>query len=367
MPTTCAASNQQKPSATLDSEASVPQAPTQPLEATAGTSKALELPMEILTEISSYFYALVIPEVTTHPNDNNDTFPQMYQPNVFERPKVLRALSQTCRLWRSMLYPLIWEHVICTPEYMHHVGRQVDRLCAFFRHRSTEASLVRALTITLPYIAHRDVNPFQEVVGLLKRLKNLHTLQISLTVTKLEAMHNALINQTFPSIQTVILPAEAYGILQSCGNVRTIICTASQHGDMEPLCEAIEKHCKAVDALGGEFSWECVQWIARVLPDLQSIMIPAPVIHKSWLMRNLCYIELNVQTVLDPATTPFTSFDRDDLGTFIKEAKLLLLGQGKKSLVVVRTTYLGNTVPMVESISLTTEQASTSRLQCKEI
>ncbi|TFK38269.1 hypothetical protein BDQ12DRAFT_666461 [Crucibulum laeve] len=132
---------------------------------------------------------------------------------------------------------------------------------------------------------------------------------------------------------------------------------------MKPLYQVIEKHCKAVKAFGGEMSWECVQWIAKALPGLWSIMMPvyssakvslhlAQFIHLLQLWKNLCYIELNMETVFDPATILAIILDSEDLDMCIKKAKLLLCVQGKKLLVVIQTTFLGTIAPLAKTISL---------------
>ncbi|TFK38261.1 hypothetical protein BDQ12DRAFT_127215 [Crucibulum laeve] len=338
-------SKRQKTSVAPASKVSEPQVPTE--KATTGKSKALELPIEILTEILSYFRTMIIP----HPNDN-ETFPPIYQSHTVERPRALRALAQTCHLWRFMLYSLLWEHAVCISVYSEKIGNRLRCLSAFFRNHLTEASLVRALTIKLPSTAYSHVTPLQEVVRLLKVLKNLHTLQILPNDITITALKNAFKKHTFPNIKTIILPPRAYCsiILQSCKNVRTVICEY-----MAPLLPVIEKNCKAVEAIGG---WICSEWIIKVLPGLRSIMIPA-YFHSADLIRslrpleNLCYIELLTETIADPANIHSCA----GLDACIKEAKLLLRGRtGKKSLMVIRPTFPHSSVsPWAKSISLNTD------------
>ena len=73
------------------------------------TSKALELPLELLMEIISYYKAIPIPCAPTDPS--SPTFYHFVKSEYLERTDALRALSQTCRLWRNVFFPLLWQRL----------------------------------------------------------------------------------------------------------------------------------------------------------------------------------------------------------------------------------------------------------------
>jgi hypothetical protein len=80
-------------------------------------SKALELPLELLMEIISYFETL--PVLTTAGSRIYVTLHGIdyFHPSRYlERINTLRLLSQTCKLWRNIFFPLLWERLeACLP------------------------------------------------------------------------------------------------------------------------------------------------------------------------------------------------------------------------------------------------------------
>jgi len=83
-------------------------APEAPAFSNTG-SPLLELPLELIMEILSHFDCL--PIVTSKLNyDFFGTHPRVSD-QYLERTNVLRALSQTCRSWRKLFSPLLWERL----------------------------------------------------------------------------------------------------------------------------------------------------------------------------------------------------------------------------------------------------------------
>ena len=77
---------------------------------TGSSSKVLELPLELLMEILSYFHCLPIPITAVH-NFNAQGIDFKLSSRYLERTDVLRALSQTCKLWRHLFFPMLWERL----------------------------------------------------------------------------------------------------------------------------------------------------------------------------------------------------------------------------------------------------------------
>jgi hypothetical protein len=71
-------------------------------------STFLELPLELIMEILSYLNCL--PITTTKLYDRFRSDPRV-SGRCLERIDALRALSQTCRSWRNLFSPLLWERL----------------------------------------------------------------------------------------------------------------------------------------------------------------------------------------------------------------------------------------------------------------
>lgn len=66
--------------------------------------KAFDLPLEILMEIVSYYPALPLPV-------SRYFCSQVLPSSTLVRSDALRSLSQVCRYWRQIFFPMLWEHV----------------------------------------------------------------------------------------------------------------------------------------------------------------------------------------------------------------------------------------------------------------
>lgn len=69
-----------------------------------GKAKALQLPLELLMEVMSHFKAVSTGIIYGHSSRGLDS-------SYLERTDALRSLSQTCKLWRYIFFPLLWERL----------------------------------------------------------------------------------------------------------------------------------------------------------------------------------------------------------------------------------------------------------------
>lgn len=77
-----------------------------------GYALAPTLPVELLTEIISYIPSLPVDEAYFAPGTDIDKCEdRLLPPRQLRRTITLRSLSQTCRLWRQVFLPLLWETV----------------------------------------------------------------------------------------------------------------------------------------------------------------------------------------------------------------------------------------------------------------
>jgi hypothetical protein len=86
-------------------------ADTSPVFSNFRRPKVLELPLELLMEIISYFECLPVPMIASRSTApyiiGYSSGPSRY----LERTDALRLLSQTCKLWRHIFFPLLWERL----------------------------------------------------------------------------------------------------------------------------------------------------------------------------------------------------------------------------------------------------------------
>ena len=74
-------------------------------------SKALDLPLELLREIISYFNCFPDQLIPSYASDEQSSLVPRDPRTYLERRNVLRSLSQTCRYWRDIFFPILWEHL----------------------------------------------------------------------------------------------------------------------------------------------------------------------------------------------------------------------------------------------------------------
>ena len=72
-------------------------------------STLFKLPLELIMEILSYFNCL--PIITNKLNLSLFGINPKVSRRYLERTDALRALSQTCRSWRNLFLPLLWERL----------------------------------------------------------------------------------------------------------------------------------------------------------------------------------------------------------------------------------------------------------------
>jgi hypothetical protein len=177
------------------------------------------LPTELVLDILDY----VCPSITESEILQNRLF---FPSERRARFKVLRALSQTCRVWRCRFLPLLWHRLeVCTissglPEwkYMEQIGP------ALFT-KSNGLLESRIVTVTLvPLGAPVTLDTFARCLSV---LPNLHTIEI--VHAKRKRMGNlirqAFEGRTYPTVRTLTIPHNASGILRSCLEVERISCT----------------------------------------------------------------------------------------------------------------------------------------------
>ncbi|KAF8159183.1 hypothetical protein B0H34DRAFT_654539 [Crassisporium funariophilum] len=314
----------------------------------SGPSKAFELPLELLMEIISYFNSL-----PTH-SSNGAAFTwgaysasgKMMAATSLERTHVLRSLSQTCKLWRNIFFPMLWERLeACATHslsgaWYQVLGQSLIRKSTLVSENPELASHVR---IILSRYSVSTVLP--AFIAAIHALPNLHTLQILRTHHKMSSMlKSAFQGQIFPQVRTIVLPSYAHHILRCCPEVRTIVCCSWDDGSQ--LVSAMGKICRKVETVEGfRVDDKIMKRIVKAAPNLRSITFPGAIDVAS--VQRLASAKKLVHVGY---TVPHCSFDdmmqRDtNAVACIKLAKEILRkssGEGRKSIVVKQSHWISN-------------------------
>ncbi|KAJ7735749.1 hypothetical protein B0H16DRAFT_1575282 [Mycena metata] len=197
------------------------------------------LPPELLHEIISYLSSTPIPCLDWH----------VLSSNYLERSSTLRALSQTCKRFRSVFLALAWEHVeVCaspkvSPLYKFKTrtwpatdsrfrlwssqlamdfARELVRQTEIITIRNPVLALfVRTFSVVLSDYSAETLLP--EFYRCLSLLPNLETLQVTRAPSSLEKQLRAeCLGHTLPSVRTLVLHTNAWPIVKCCPNVERL-------------------------------------------------------------------------------------------------------------------------------------------------
>ncbi|KAJ7123786.1 hypothetical protein C8R43DRAFT_41242 [Mycena crocata] len=205
----------------------------------ADRNAVLEIPTEIWLEIVSGSNFLILDgekdgiprSLLLLGRSKISSCPKTIPPAYRERPETLRALSQTCRAFRAVFLPVLWERVeACfipkddTAWYARVAKVLLDRCTGLMKRENQNlARHVRIFSVSLSW--HRIEAILPVFAQCLESLPNLDTLHILYLKSKYEKM----VTETFddvelPTVRTVILPSYAHAILAVCCNVRDVSC-----------------------------------------------------------------------------------------------------------------------------------------------
>ncbi|KAG6833306.1 hypothetical protein H0H87_008938 [Tephrocybe sp. NHM501043] len=288
-----------------------------PLPPGANTGMLFDLPAEVWLEIISHFTSVRIPtlQISSEP---------LLPSSTLERQEALRALSQTCRHFRALFLPELWDRVeVCASknqkevpkfkrsEDVHIRGTWYKTIANALETRSNglknspeHAQFVHTVSVALSRYQHVAV--LSSFVQCLLALPNLHTIQILRAHTEMTThLKNAFEGHTIRQVQTIVLPDHAHNVLRSCPEVRSVMCN---YGDGGKLVSAIQKVCKKVERLDGfKPDDKLMKRLVKAVPNLQEIRFGRRVELDSLAMlstlKHLRLIELDVEDGLIPHVT----------------------------------------------------------------
>ncbi|KAG6886856.1 hypothetical protein C0992_001978 [Termitomyces sp. T32_za158] len=264
--------------------------PKPPLPPDTNTGLVFELPNEIWLEILSYFCSVRIPTLKI-------SHAPLLSSLTLERTHALRALSQTCRAFRTLFLPELWERfeVCATPRQIEnpmltnysgsnrqtndfylsgawykYIAEALEKRSNGLMQSLDHRSYVRTASVALTRCKAATVlNAF---VQCLKTLPNLHTLQILRAHTQMTThLKTAFAAHKLPQVHTVVLPNHAHNILRACPEARVVMCSYDDGGK---LIGAIAKECKNVRVLRG-FAPDVnmTKRIVKGVPNLEEISL----------------------------------------------------------------------------------------------
>ncbi|PPQ70344.1 hypothetical protein CVT24_013005 [Panaeolus cyanescens] len=308
----------------------------QHIPAASQASVALQLPPELLLEILSYFKSLPVPI---------DTRARMLHEDYLERTDMLRALSQTCKVWRQMFLPLLWSSLNIVSSHSKSaawyktLSESLIRKSELVREMPELASYVRCMSLCLSRYAMPLV--LSALVSMLERLPNLETLQIvRVHPHMITPLKNAFEGRVFPQIQVIYLPTAAHHLLRSCPNVVNVTCNSQDDGST--IVGALKKYCKKVEEVKGIYeSGNILKRLTKAAPQLRTVEINLSAsnvepLKKFKHLQNVVFVFANVtaedqQKGLDSRFKPFIQIARDALKgstSAILSRKLQCKGKG---------------------------------------
>ncbi|KAF7333520.1 hypothetical protein MVEN_02368200 [Mycena venus] len=253
-----------------------------------------------------------------------DIAPKTLPPAYRTWPETLRALSQTCRKFRTIFLPLFWKHVeacITSGNGTAWAARVatvlLDRCKGLMKRENQHLALhVRIFSVSLSSHLIATVIPlFAQCLELLPNLDTLHILYVE---RKREEMVTAAFkNVQIPTVQTIILPSYAHAILRACPLVRDVSCNGE---DGDELFKTLIDHCPHVERIQGfELTPARAEELSENLPKLREVAV-LPYMDFSYLstIKSLSMIELVVKRWEDVDETeldiedfsPSTAFKR---------------------------------------------------------
>ncbi|KDR72797.1 hypothetical protein GALMADRAFT_101124 [Galerina marginata CBS 339.88] len=280
-------------------------------------------------EIVSYFKALPIPMTLVYGH---------YLPSDYlERTDTLRALSQTCRLWRNTFFPLLWQRLeTCATHsqsgaWYQVFGESLIRKSFLVTENPEIAAHVRSMSVILSRYSTSTVLP--AFIRAIEALPSLTTLQILSAHHKMTtSLKKAFEGHVFPQVKTVVVPSYAHNILRSCPEVKRVICI---NHDASKLVSAIAKECKKVEELEGFYGNESsMKRLAKATPNLRSIkftvFMPAAHLQPLTTLKHVSHITLISNCELEDA-----ALKHPQNSASIKLAKdIIRKSEGRKSLVL---------------------------------
>ncbi|KAJ7102839.1 hypothetical protein C8R44DRAFT_746809 [Mycena epipterygia] len=266
----------------------------------------LEIPTEIWLEIVSGANFLILQSekdgiprsLLLLSRSKISSCPKTTPPAYRVRPETLRALSQTCRAFRAVFLPLLWEHVEACFEskdgaawHARVANVLLDRCKGLLKRENRNiARHVRVISVSLSW--HRIAVVMPLFAQCLQSLPNLDTLHVLYLKSKWEKTVTAVFEDIeLPGVRTIILPSYTHAILAACPNVRDVSCNEETGAK---LFDTLVDCCPKVERIQGfQLTPAKLKKLSKSLPNLREIAVPTDMnISSLSVLERLSVIEL---------------------------------------------------------------------------
>ncbi|CAA7269414.1 unnamed protein product [Cyclocybe aegerita] len=227
--------------------------------------KMLQLPVEILMEIFSWFSDEITPETSGYHNKASR------EGRRTDQEHATRSLARTCAIWRYLLLERCWKEV--NHRQMFSMFKASEHMKpAVFAEGLYFAKHVR--TLRIEFVKDNAINAL--LVAALKAMTNLHTFHLlspEYYYGSTDSQYTTPFNgQAFPQVRNLIVPLYALDILK-CFPKITKISAGCWNEDIRPY-NVLGKHCKDIEELEGfTATGVTVRRLVRLLPNLRSLKL----------------------------------------------------------------------------------------------
>ncbi|KAF5332118.1 hypothetical protein D9611_008037 [Ephemerocybe angulata] len=282
--------------------------------AAANGKKALAvLPAELLTKVLAHYKAIgPYTDIYTARENRGRNEPDIgptLDASYLERSDVLRALSQTCRVYREIFLPILYERMeaCITPRsgkvaFYKHIGETLERKCRGLKKNPALAKMVRTVNVSLTRYQTTTILP--TFVSCLQSLPNLHTIKVLHAHTQMTtAIKKAFSEVSLPSVRTFIGPGMCHELLKTCTEVRTVVCMEE---DGSKFVGVMGKNCKNVEEVRGfRLDGNMAKRLVKAAPNLRvlevSLGLNNDVLAFLKSFKKLCTIDIGAEwSTLDP-------------------------------------------------------------------
>ncbi|KAJ7044266.1 hypothetical protein C8F04DRAFT_1070059 [Mycena alexandri] len=251
-----------------------------------------QLPPELMLEIASFLLDA----------------PYVYIGQREERKmqlKICRALSHSCRIFRAIFIPHLWNSV---DDFFADGGDDLSLRLDVRMREITQAEYlvnhVKVISLSLHGPALSNPDRAAAFIACLRAFSNLEALKIvSLamdrpinTQNSFEYIYNAFRPHAFLSVARLVLPDALAPILSSFPRARSIFCGEDRPTAGFRLIRAAKNYCpKLEEVVYGGSSRVMIGWISVATPNIQRLILRNTLFEEDFVfmrtMTNLIYLE----------------------------------------------------------------------------
>ncbi|KAF5339563.1 hypothetical protein D9611_011486 [Ephemerocybe angulata] len=237
-----------------------------------------DLPAELLLEVASNFEVLVPFDRVTH-RDYDAWF--HIDEVALERQDALRAMSQVSQRWRKLFLPLLWENVeiaACRKgkgQWHEQCSMGLIKKGNGLAENPELAQYVQNIRVAISKASISEaLAALSKALAACTNLKtvNMHYVHDNTAGAFKEAFKPDS-EQTFPSIENLLIPTQAHSLLRACPNAKRVTRTRG-FGD-QFVTAILKAPCKKLEmVIGfGVYAWKDnpLEKLIKVSPGLQHI------------------------------------------------------------------------------------------------